>query len=73
MKMIATTDLLDALTWRYATKKFNPTKIIAAETWSALEDALVLTPSSYGLQPWKFLVITSSQLKAGVIKSGRKA
>jgi nitroreductase len=63
MKTIATTDLLDALTWRYATKKFDPTKIIAAETWSALEDALVLTPSSYGLQPWKFLIVTSPQLK----------
>jgi nitroreductase len=63
MKPISTIDLLDALTWRYATKKFDPTKIIAAETWSALEDSLVLTPSSYGLQPWKFLVITSPEIK----------
>jgi nitroreductase len=63
MKPISTIDLLDALTWRYATKKFDPTKIIAAETWTALEDSLVLTPSSYGLQPWKFLVITSPEIK----------
>jgi nitroreductase len=63
MKPISPTDLLDALTWRYATKKFDPTKAIASETWSALEDSLVLTPSSYGLQPWKFLVITSAELK----------
>ncbi len=28
-----------------------------------MEDALVLTPSSYGLQPWKFLIITSPELK----------
>jgi nitroreductase len=63
MKPISTPDLLDALTWRYATKKFDPTKVISAETWSALEDALVLTPSSYGLQPWKFVVVTSPELK----------
>lgn len=63
MKPISTTDLLDALTWRYATKKFDPAKPIAAQTWSALEESLVLTPSSYGLQPWKFLVVTSPELK----------
>jgi nitroreductase len=63
MKPISTPDLLDALTWRYATKKFDPTKVISAETWSALEDALVLTPSSYGLQPWKFVIVTSLELK----------
>jgi nitroreductase len=64
MASIATTDLLSALTWRYATKKFDPTKTIAAATWTALEDALVLTPSSYGLQPWQFLIVTSPKLKA---------
>ncbi|HEY9631322.1 MAG TPA: NAD(P)H-dependent oxidoreductase [Coleofasciculaceae cyanobacterium] len=57
-------DLLEHLTWRYATKKFDPAKTIAPEIWSALEDSLVLTPSSYGLQPWKFWVITSPDLKA---------
>lgn len=52
------TQLTQALNWRYAVKKFDSAKKIPAETWNALEDALVLTPSSYGLQPWKFLVIT---------------
>ncbi|WP_404784110.1 NAD(P)H-dependent oxidoreductase [Altericista sp. CCNU0014] len=63
MNPISPTDLLDALTWRYATKKFDPTKTIASETWSALEESLILTPSSYGLQPWKFLVVTDPELK----------
>lgn len=48
--------LLSSLQWRYAAKSFAPAKIPAAE-WSVLEQALVLTPSSYGLQPWKFLVV----------------
>lgn len=63
MNHITTTDLLENLKWRYATKQFDPAKTIAPEIWTALEDALVLTPSSYGLQPWKFLIITSSELK----------
>jgi len=63
MNHVTTTDLLEHLNWRYATKKFDPTKAIAPETWAALAEALVLTPSSYGLQPWKFLIVTSPELK----------
>lgn len=63
MNHISTTDLLENLNWRYATKQFDPSKSIAPEIWTALEDALVLTPSSYGLQPWKFLIVTSPELK----------
>lgn len=50
--------------WRYATKRFDPTRQIPAETWAALEQALVLTPSSYGLQPWRFFVVTDPAVKA---------
>lgn len=63
MNPISPAHLLDALAWRYATKKFDPAKAIAPELWSALEESLVLTPSSYGLQPWKFLVVTSPEIK----------
>jgi nitroreductase len=63
MNHITTTDLLEHLNWRYATKQFDSSKTISTEVWTALEDSLVLTPSSYGLQPWKFLVVTSQELK----------
>jgi len=53
-----TTELLKALEWRYATKAFDPTKKIPADTWQSLERALVLTPTSYGLQPYQFLVVS---------------
>ena len=49
--------LLAALRWRYAVKRFDPARKIEPATWRALEEALVLTPSSYGLQPWKFVVV----------------
>lgn len=56
--------LVDALNWRYATKKFDPARKIPGETWTALEQALVLSPSSIGLQPWKFFVVTDPEVKS---------
>jgi len=56
-------ELLAAQRWRYATKSFDAARRIPAEQWQALEDILVLTPSSYGLQPWKFLVIDNPALR----------
>lgn len=49
--------LVQTLTWRYATKKFDPARKISAADWRAIEASFHLAPSSYGLQPWKFLVI----------------
>ncbi len=63
MDLISTEMLVSQLRWRYAVKRFDPAKKISAEDWRALEEALVLTPSSYGLQPWKFFVITDQSLK----------
>jgi len=56
-------DVLAQLRWRYATKKFDPTKKIPPDLWSKLEQAVVLAPSSYGLQPWKFIVVTDPQMR----------
>ena len=61
---LSSSELLDALRWRYATKQFDPSRQIPADTWAALEAALVLTPSSYGLQPWSFLVVEDPALRA---------
>ncbi|MBI1270258.1 NAD(P)H-dependent oxidoreductase [bacterium] len=57
-------DIVNHLKWRYATKKFDNSKKIDQETWTQLEESLVLTPSSYGLQPWKFVVVTDPEVKA---------
>jgi len=54
---------LAQLHWRYATKKFDPTRTIPAEVWAVLEQALVLAPSSVGLQPWKFVVVTDPAVR----------
>ena len=56
-------NVLERLKWRYATKVFDSKKKISDELWEQVEDSLVLTPSSFGLQPWKFLVITDQAVK----------
>lgn len=56
-------ELKTALNWRYATKSFDPAKAVPAGTWDALLDSLVLAPSSFGLQPWKFLVIDGADCR----------
>jgi nitroreductase len=61
---IPSSTLLDQLNWRYAVKKFDQSKKIDAETWQVLEKALILSPSSYGLQPWRFVVITDPTIKS---------
>lgn len=63
MNVLAPAQLDAALAWRYATKAFDPARTIPAETWDALERSLVLTPSSYGLQPWKFVVVRDRALR----------
>ncbi len=64
MNTITRKQLLDQLNWRYATKQFDATRKISSEDWTSLEEALRLSPSSIGLQPWKFLVINDPELRA---------
>ncbi|MEO6594802.1 MAG: NAD(P)H-dependent oxidoreductase [Planctomycetota bacterium] len=65
MKLPTTPEhVLDVLRWRYATNQFDPTLPIAEDIWQALEHALVLAPSSFGLQPWKFVVVDDAELRA---------
>lgn len=63
----AVTSPIDALRWRYATKKFDPNKKISADVWEQIEEAVRLTPSSFGLQPWKFVVVTDPATKERVV------
>lgn len=65
--MSQTKQLLDALQWRYATKVFDPAKKIPADVWAALEKTLVLTPTSYGLQPYQFLVVQDAAKRAALL------
>jgi nitroreductase len=56
-------ELTSALNWRYATKAFDADKSVPDDAWKALLESLVLAPSSFGLQPWKFIVVSDPEAR----------
>ena len=54
-------NLIDALNWRYATKQFDPSKKVSAEDLETILVAGNLAATSYGLQPFKFVVVSDQQ------------
>jgi nitroreductase / dihydropteridine reductase len=55
--------LIDTLQWRYATKKMDPTKVVPQEKLDQILEAIRLTASSSGLQPYEVLVITNKAIR----------
>jgi len=55
--------LIEALEWRYACKKFDADKRISDTDLETILDSIQLTPSSYGLQPIKVLLIETKELR----------
>ena len=55
--------LLDNLNWRYATKKFDATKKISSADLNTLKEAVRLAASSYGLQPYKVVIVENPEIR----------
>jgi len=55
--------ILEQLNWRYAVKQYDKNKKVSDADWKTLEDSLQLAPSSFGLQPYKFLVVTDPSVR----------
>ena len=55
--------LIDKLQWRYATKKMDPTKTVPLEKVEQILEAIRLSASSSGLQPYEVLVITNKAIR----------
>jgi nitroreductase len=55
--------IIESLTWRYATKKFDSSKKVPQADLDELLEAIRLAPSSFGLQPWKFVVVSDKKTK----------
>ncbi|MEP4533201.1 MAG: NAD(P)H-dependent oxidoreductase [Cyclobacteriaceae bacterium] len=62
-------NLIDNLKWRYATKFFDPALKVEKEDLDFLKEAIRLSVSSYGLQFYKVLVITNSEIKKELRKA----
>ena len=56
-------NILDALTWRYAIKKYNTTKKVTHTDLTTLMEAVRMAPSSFGLQPYIVIHITDEELR----------
>jgi nitroreductase len=69
---VAPDQLLTALRWRYATKVFDPTRKISEDLWAAVEQSLVLSASSFGFQPYRFLVINDPALRQQLLEHSFK-
>ena len=57
---------LEKQNWRYATKKFDTTKKVSNEDLNFLKEAIRLSSSSYGLQPYKVFIIENPELRAKI-------
>ena len=60
-------NIIDSLNWRYATKKFDTDKYVSNEKLEILKEAFTLTPTSYGLQPIKLVVVSNKELQKELV------
>ncbi len=65
-----TTDILTALNWRFATKVFDPSRIVSDEDLHTILESGRLAPSSFGIEPWKFIVVTNPEIRSKLRAAG---
>ncbi len=56
----------DAMAFRHACKRFDPDRKLPPEALEALLETLRLSPSSFGMEPWRVIVVQGSELKAAL-------
>ncbi len=62
-------NLIDKLSWRYATKRFDPERHISKEDLEFLKESIRLAPASYGLQSYKVLVISNKDIQRQLVEA----
>ena len=63
-------NIIDALKWRYATQQFDTERKLTEAELDTLLEAVRLTPSSFGLQPWRFIVVKNKEIRAKLREAG---
>lgn len=66
------TKIIEALNWRYACKQFDNSKKISDENFQTILESMRLTPSSYGIQPWKFVIVENPELREQLVDASWK-
>jgi len=60
-------DLISKLQWRYATKKFNPAKAVPQEKLDRILEAIRLTATSSGMQPYEVIVVSNKEVREKIV------
>lgn len=60
-------DLISKLQWRYATKKMDAARPVPQAKIDRILEAIRLTASSSGLQPYEVIVVTNPELRAQIV------
>jgi nitroreductase len=63
-------EIVKALNWRYATKIFDPNKKISDEDLHTILESARLSPSSNGIEMWKFIVVGNNETRAKLREAG---
>jgi nitroreductase len=62
-------DIISAFQFRHACKQFDPAKTICAEDFDFILETARLSPSSFGFEPWRLLIIQNQDLRAKLLKT----
>lgn len=62
--------IISALSWRYAVQAFDATKKVSDKDLKTILESARLAPSSFGLEPWKFIVVENPDMRAKVSQAG---
>lgn len=57
------TNYIESLKWRYATKKYDSSKKVSKEDLETLKEAVKLSVSAIGLQPYKVIIVESPEVR----------
>jgi nitroreductase len=69
MKFMTAKPLNDLLNWRYATKKMDPTKAVPQEKVDAIIEAIRMSPTSSGTQPFEVFVVTNPGIRSKIAEA----
>ncbi|MCZ8196624.1 MAG: NAD(P)H-dependent oxidoreductase [Flavobacterium sp.] len=62
-------NFIENANWRYATKKFDATKKVSKDDLETLKEAIRLSASSYGLQPYQVLIIENPEIRQQLLSA----
>ena len=69
---MTTKPLGELLNWRYATKKMDPSKAVPQEKVDAIVEAIRMSPTSSGTQPFELLVVTNPDIRGQIAEVERE-